>query len=417
MHLRNRLHNLLRWSETYTKTDMLYAAHGGFWLIAAKATGLVISLLLATAMANLISQETFGIYKFVLSGAAIISAFSLVGIGTAIAQAVSRGYEGSLKVGVREYLKWAFVVVGISLVTAIYYVLNGNYVLAASFTIVAICHPLLAAYSFAAQYTSGRRDFKTHSIFDVIRNGIPSLVLIATVFVTKDPVLIVLSYFLSSVVTTYMLYITTIYIFKPNDRIDPAMLKYSHHLSVLGMIGKIAEHIDKILIFHYLGAAQLATYAFALTPINNLKLLNDIPAKLAIPKLAVRSLTELRHTLPKKILVLMAIMSIIAGIYIVFAPMLFRILFPQYLDAIFLSQIAALMLVFLPGTMFGEALTAHMRKKELYVSQTILPITKVGLFLLLVPPFGVWGAIVTIVVSQFLTTVVQGIQFWRASRT
>ena len=96
---------LLRWSEAYTKTDMLYMAHGGSWLTFAKAVGMASSLLLAAAMANLIPPEVFGNYKFVLSATGIIGAFSLTGMGTAIIQAVSRGYEGALCSGSTGYLK------------------------------------------------------------------------------------------------------------------------------------------------------------------------------------------------------------------------------------------------------------------------------------------------------------------------
>ena len=32
-----------------------------------------------------------------------------------------------------------------------------------------------------------------------------------------------------------------------------------------------------------------------------------------------------------------------------------------------------------------DALAAHMKKKELYTAQTILPVTKIGLFLILLP--------------------------------
>ena len=65
--------------------------------------------------------------------------------------------------------------------------------------------------------------------------------------------------------------------------------------------------------------------------------------------------------------------------------------------------------------MFGEALTAHMKRKELYLSQALLPIIKIALFLLLLPPFGIWGAVAAIIASQFLTLVLYAFQFWRAT--
>ena len=413
--LKVRMHDILRWSETYTRTDMVYMTQGGFWLSLAKVVGLLSSLLFAVAMANLVPPEVFGTYKFVISGAAIIGAFSLGGVGIAIVQAVARGFEGALYQGTKAYLKWSFGVIAISIATAMYYFLNGNSVLAISFLIAGACNPIITGFSFFGTFISGKKDFRTFSIYDTLRNVAPAFAVIATVFFTDNPVLIILAFFVSSVAVNLLLYHSTVRKFRPNERVDPQSIPYAKHLSLMGIMVKIAENIDKVLVFHYLGAAQLALYAFAQTPIGNLKLLNDIPARLALPKLSERNFVELRSSLPRKILLLVGVMAVVVGLYIAFAPFIFRLLFPAYLDAVIYTQILALSLLFAPGTMFGEALTAHMKKKELYFSQALLPIIKIALFLLLLPPFGIWGAVAAIIASQFLTLVLYAFQFWRAT--
>ncbi|OGG51101.1 hypothetical protein A2763_02050 [Candidatus Kaiserbacteria bacterium RIFCSPHIGHO2_01_FULL_54_36] len=408
-----RVLDLLRWSEAYTRTDMVYATQGGFWLSLAKVVGLISSLLFAVAMANLVPPEVFGTYKFVISGAAIIGAFSLGGVGTAIIQAVARGYEGALHQGTKAYLRWSFGIIAIAIAIAIYYFLNGNEVLAISFLIAGACNPLIIGFSFFGQFISGKKDFRTFSIFDTLRNVAPAFVLIATVFFTSDPVLIILVFFVSCTVTNILLYYSTVQKYQPNELVDPQSIPYAKHLSLMGIMVKVAENIDKVLVFHYLGASQLAIYAFAQTPIGNLKLLNDIPARLALPKLSERSFPELKRSLPRKILLLAGIMAVIVVLYIAFAPLIFQLLFPAYLDSVIYTQVLALSLLFAPGTMFGEALTAHMKRRELYLSQAVLPIIKIALFLILLPLFGLWGAIGAIIASQFLTFVLYAFQFWR----
>ena len=37
--LKKRLVHILRWSERYTKTDMVYFASGNFWLITSRVIG------------------------------------------------------------------------------------------------------------------------------------------------------------------------------------------------------------------------------------------------------------------------------------------------------------------------------------------------------------------------------------------
>lgn len=412
--LKHELYKALRWSETYTKTDMLYMVQGGFWLTLAKGVGMFSSLLLAAAMANLIPPEVFGTYKFVLAGAGVIGAFALTGMSTGITQAVARGYEGALRSGISAYMKWGLGMTGISLVLALYYFVNGNNTLAISFLLVAACNPLLTGSSFFSQFISGKKDFKTQSIFDSIADFIPALTLISALFLTQNPIHLILVYFTSGIVINLILHYFTIQKYRPNDSVDPETIPFVKHLSFMGILGKVGENIDKVLVFHYLGAAPLALYAFAQTPIAQLKLLVDIPVKLAFPKLSERNFSELQKTLPRKVLFLVGVMLAIVVCYILFAPLLFKLLFPAYVGAVIYTQILALSLILTPVSILSSALVAHMKKKELYISQAILPIVKIALFILLLPLFGIWGAVWATIISQAITFAVFGYLFWQA---
>lgn len=154
-------------------------------------------------------------------------------------------------------------------------------------------------------------------------------------------------------------------------------------------------------------------YAFAQTPIAQLKLLNEIPVKLAIPKLSTRSLAELKKTLPRKVFLLVGIMAVIVVSYIAVAPFVFKLLFPKYVGAVIYTQILALSLVLAPGSIFSDALAAHMKKKELYISQAILPTLKIALLFLLLPLFGIWGAIWAAIISQVAMFAVFAYLFWQ----
>ncbi len=412
--LKHGLYKALRWSETYTKTDMLYMVQGGFWLTLAKGVGMFSSLLLAAAMANLIPPEVFGTYKFVLAGAGVIAAFALTGMSTGITQAVARGYEGALRSGISAYMKWGLGMTGISLAVALYYFVNGNNVLAISFLVVALCNSLLTGSSFFSQFISGKKDFKTQSIFDSIADFIPALILISSLFLTQNPIHLILVYFVSGIAVNLILHYFTVQKYRPNHSVDPETIPFVKHLSFMGILGKVGENIDKVLVFHYLGAAPLALYAFAQTPIAQLKLLVDIPVKLAFPKLSERNFSELQKSLPRKILFLVGVMLAIVVCYILLAPLLFKLLFPAYVGAVIYTQILALSLVLTPVSILSSALVAHMKKKELYISQAILPIVKIALFILLLPPFGIWGAIWATIISQAITFIVFGYLFWQA---
>ena len=84
---KNKIYKALRWSEKYTKTDMLYLAKSGSWLSFGHGFAMLSGFFMSLAFANLFPRESFGTYKFVLSMAGILGAFSLTGMGTAVTQA------------------------------------------------------------------------------------------------------------------------------------------------------------------------------------------------------------------------------------------------------------------------------------------------------------------------------------------
>ena len=58
--LKQTIFRMLRWSERFTKTDMVYLAKGSFWMMAKQVGVSIISFGLAIAFANLLPQETYG---------------------------------------------------------------------------------------------------------------------------------------------------------------------------------------------------------------------------------------------------------------------------------------------------------------------------------------------------------------------
>ena len=168
----------------------------------------------------------------------------------------------------------------------------------------------------------------------------------------------------------------------------------------MGIVGQITNHLDKILIFHFLGAVPLAIYAFAIAPVNQLQAGKKILSKLVLPKLSERSFEELQKSTPRKALLLTVYALVLAGVYVLLAPYFYKFLFPQYLDSVFYSQIYSLTLLAISGTMFNETLVAHKKKKELYLHRIIVPTVQIVLFFILLPLFGLMGLIVTHVITR-----------------
>ncbi|OHA91156.1 MAG: hypothetical protein A2758_01610 [Candidatus Zambryskibacteria bacterium RIFCSPHIGHO2_01_FULL_49_18] len=398
--LRNYLYQTLRKGESLFKTDMIYLAKGGGWLVFGQAIATFLGFFVSIAFANLISKESFGIYKFVLSMAGIVGAFSLTGLGVAVTQSVAKGFE-VLSRGFRHNLKWSLGIFlgGIALFG--YYLVNGNLLLSTSFLLMSISLPITTSATLYGAYLLGKKDFRRNSLFGIISNLIPAATILIAIVFTKNIWVIIFAYFSITALTTYYLYRKTLAIYASyGRRDDPELLSYGKHLSAMDVIGRIAGYVDKILIFHYLGAAPLAIYSFAIAPVEQLQSGKKILSTLILPKISRSSFKELQNTTPKKSLSLALYGLALAGLWMLAAPYFYKLLYPQYLDSVFYSQIYSLTLLAVAGTLFNETLVAHQKKKELYIHRTVMPIAQLILFFIMLPLYGLTGLIITHVIIR-----------------
>jgi short subunit fatty acids transporter len=68
---KSKLISLLRKSEKYTKTDMVYLLKGGFWLNLNNVISSGLSFVLSILFAKYVSKEAYGSYQFLISFASI----------------------------------------------------------------------------------------------------------------------------------------------------------------------------------------------------------------------------------------------------------------------------------------------------------------------------------------------------------
>lgn len=394
--LKNRFYPLLRWSEQYTKTDMVYLTKGGFWLTFAQGGAMVAGFSISLAFANLFPKESFGTYKFILSVAGIMGIFSLTGLSTSIIQSVAQGFGNSLRRGFQINLKWSLGICLGGLALFIYYYLRGNIILSLSFLLMAMLLPIANSARLYSAYLNGKKNFRLSSFYGTIHNLIPAIALITTLFLTQDLLTIIIVYFSINALAPLFLYYLTLRAYKnENKKDDPKLASYSKHLTVMDIIGQIASNLDKILIFHYLGAVPLAIYAFAVAPVEQLQGGKKILSSLILPKLSEQSFAKLQKSTPRKALLLTVYALVLAGVYILLIPYFYGFFYPQYLDSVLYSQVYSLTLLAVSGTVFNEALQAHKKMKELYLLRLIIPVVQITLFFILLPRFGLMGLIVT----------------------
>lgn len=407
-------YNLLKKSESFFKTDMTYVAKGGFWLGVGQVFSAMIAFISSLFFANLISKDIYGNYKFIIATTSILAGLSLTGMGSVITQGVAQGYEGILKTAVRSTLRWGSIIVLVALSISTYYFVNGNNILGFSMLIAGLSLPLSQAYTLYGNYLVGKKDFKRVTLYAVSSQMLNTAGLIAVALLTKNIVFMVLTYFALNTLSTIWAYRHTLKIFNINDTHDHSLIPYGKHLSIMGFFGTVANQFDKILVFHYLGSWQLAIYAFAQAIPDQFKGVLKSIFGLALPKYAELSDEDLRESIMKKFaqLTLLTVLAILA--YILTAQLIFNVLFPKYLEAVFYSEIYMLGMITVPGiSLFGIYFQIKKSTRKMYELNIISAISTLTITFILVYKYGLEGAVIANGVSWLIMLVVYWLYFIR----
>jgi O-antigen/teichoic acid export membrane protein len=397
--LRSKLYALLRWSEKYTKTDMVYLASGGFWLSLSTFATAAATFGLSIAFANFISPESYGVYKYILSLAAVFGAFTLTGLETAVVQATSQGREGVLREAFKVNLLWSIPMAVAATVAAIYYGINGNLPLSIGLLCIAFIQPVITSAAFAGAFVNGKKLFRINAVYYAARTIVPAIALLGSMLLTDNPLALISVNFAANLLVALVMYFQTVRRQKPNTLHDASDISYAKHLSWMGIFSNVADNVDKILTFQLLGAAPLAIYSFSLALPSQSKLFTKSLANLMLPKFAERPEEELRAGMEAKMFRFFLLWLVAAAAYIIIAPYIFRFIFPRYIEAVFLSQIYAVSLlagVVAPINIFLLA----KRKIRAQYAQNIL----IGIFQIVSAGAGIMVAgLLGLVISRIIT--------------
>ncbi|MBU0580170.1 MAG: oligosaccharide flippase family protein [Candidatus Margulisbacteria bacterium] len=401
--MKNKIYQLLRWSEKYTKTDMIYLSKGSFWLCLGQILSSFSIFLLAIAFANLLPKETYGTYQYILSMAGILGLFSLTGMNTAVIRAVAKGFEGTLKKSFWVQMKWGLIMFFVCLAVGVYYFIQGNQTLAISFLIVGSFSPLLNSANTYFAFLNGKKDFKNLMLYSTISTILSSFALLLMVLITKKPIPLILTYFISNTAVNVYFYLRTIKVFKPNENQSPDAISYGKHLSLMNVINTIAYYLDGPLVFHFLGAANLAIYSLAIAPAEQIKALFKNINSLAMPKFSEKSKEEIKKTITNKVIIFGAVIAAGTLFYIFLAPFFYKIFFPKYMISVFYSQIYAISLVAVTLYLPFSALQAQMATKELYFFNFWSSVIQIVLLIIFIMFWGILGAVVAKVTIRFIS--------------
>lgn len=409
---KQRLYSLLRWSEKYTKADMVYFAGGNFWLTVGRIVGTVAGIALTVVFANFLPPETFGTYKYILAAGGVVGALSLSSLGGAITRAIALGKQNVVPGVSRASFLWSIPASFGALVVALYYFWNFNNVLGIGFLLIAITTPFLNVSGLYKSIMLGKKDFRNLA-FSSFRAAIPMIGLIAAILLTQNIVIILVTYFGLNLLISWGIYVWTLrhyQISKDSNSEDvEETIRYGKHNSVMSAVSQTTDSLDQLILWHMAGPAQLAIYAFALAPIREIKNLFQNIFPLLFPKYVTKTVAQMKSSAPLRIVQILGASTVLVLVYIISAPFLYTLIFPQYMAAVLLSQILAIGLIFQAKGVVETMLYVQGDSRLRYITVLLTQATKVILWIVLIPLYGVMGAVLGIVIAEAFSA---GILWW-----
>ena len=402
--IKTKMYVLLRKSERYTKLDMLYFASGSFWQTFGQVTSGILSLLLVLLFANVLSKETYGLYRYVLALGGLLNIFTLTGMNQAITQAVAAGKEGVFRTAVRYQLKWNSILMLASLALVGYYAWNGNWPVALSLLILSACTPLTNALNTFGAYLAGKRQFRLDNIFGTLTTLVYVLGTAAAVMLSGQFLWLIAAYALTTLGANALFYYLTVRKFKPPAASlseAAGTLAYGRELTWINLIGPVVAQLDSIILNHFWGPVELAVYSLATAIPNRAVPFMKDWVEIGFPKAAAKTAEELDRVLYQRIFLGLAGGTVIALAYAGTVPLVFTYLLPKYLDAVVFAQLLGIQFIFaMPVRYLGTLLAAQRMSRTMFISNGIQAVTRIGLYIVL----GIWGGILGLVIAQAIAS-------------
>ena len=404
--IKNKIYSLLRWSEKYAKTDMVYLAKGGFWLSFGYSINIIKGLAISILMANMIPKENYGYYRYILSIFSLVGIFSIGGMSTAVTQSVARNLDGILKKAIQMILKWSLLGSVALLIISAYYFNKGNLNFTWIFIFLAFLFPWYSISSYYGAILSGKKRFDIQTKYFTIYSLITSIVIITTVLLTSNIFWIIFSFILSDAIIGGFFTYRASKKYLLNDKIDPDSVKYGMKLSLISIIGLIAQNIDKIILPILLGFQELAIYSIALVVPEQIKAWFNNFATLTLPKFSEKKPNkEIKQKIIQASFKTMSFVFLVIIFYWLSAEWIFNLIYPKYPEAILYSKIISLSLLAIPSFLINSLFKGN-KRSDIILKENIfysgLQITSVIIFTYF---FGLWGLIFARTITRLFTFV------------
>ena len=405
--MRRSYHYIEKKIGSYFRIDSSYFIKGGFWLTVTQGAVLFAGIISTAIFAHFLQESQYGTYRYLISLAALFSAFSLTGLGQSILQTAAKKYAGFYIETIKTNLIYSLGITFFSLAAFSYYLFKDNSTLAFGCLLISLLQPLINTYQNTSIFLQGEGRYKESTFSQSFKVFITTSLSVAALYFTKDILILFLTYLISNLVTNWLIhsrFLPNCVVTTPRKVFDTYM-QYAKHTSVRNLIGSISNRLDTILIFTQLGAGELAIYTIATVIPEQIKASFKNLAALLLPKYATNNVENLLKSVRTRSMQLLACLILITVAYLVTVPHVYALLFPKYETAVFFSQVSALAFPAFVLLIPYSILQSHLAEEKLYKITLYGSIFQVISLITLIYFYGLLGAVISKILYRFFTLV------------
>lgn len=405
--IKQKIKEILIWSQKYTKTDMIYLAKNSFWTGIGKFFSSISGLIILIVLTRFVSKDVVGQYNFFLSILAIIAIFSIPGLNTSTIEAVAKGNDGVYKKAVKTSFKWSWLGSLVLVLIAIYfYFLKNEQTLSLASLITAFLFPFLYAPNTWRSFLIGKQKFKQLNFLSSLQSILYlSAMILVIIFSHGNLIWIISIYlFIQIFANIFSYYFSRRYIQNNNENSD--WKEYGFFLTKMQILNLLTSNLDSIMIGIFIDMKSLAIYSVGKKMITSLQGLIKEFSNIYLAKIAKREKINF-----KKYFYISILTFIFSIITIIFTPFIMRIFFPGYENSVIIAQLfLAFLAIWIFDLFLGYETSYNLKNKKIIFYKNI--ITPITYFILIIPAL-IFFQEIGLVLAVSFKNIINIIIFWK----
>ncbi len=369
------------------------------------------ALVKSVVFVRLGSKELYGQYLSVLAMVQLLSLVSVSGSRTVVFRAIAQNYDGVYRAATHfsfvRSLLGVPVLLGVAAV--LYYVMSP--VVGIGMAVAAIFFPFVTSLENWTSVLKGRVEFSKLSLANLLRYGTGLIAVAAAILLTNNLIAVLLTYFVVHSGFNVLYHVRCLASAR-NTEVDPGWRRQSYALTTMELSHVIFGQVDILLIAALLPMDRVAVYGLVMKLVAVFLTATKSTVEGIVPRLFRSDRVTVGYFY--KFFVLSIVVSVIIA-WLIRYPILW-VYGSAYAELIPYTRLYMLAIpVYFLFAVVSHLMIKHQMNREINGSTILGIVTVIGLYVVLIPIYGIWGGIVASLL-YFVVQMMAGLLFLRTRR-